>query len=430
MSNVIPETDFTPPQGAAMASDFIDVDLTDHAVYASSAPHVAFDTLRQLAPIAWHSEQPASDTLPVLGGKVVDGHGFWAVTSHDLVTRISRDPETFSSWLGGVSIMSFDEVGLTATRGMLLNMDPPKHSHMRRLVQPIFSSRAVQAMRQSVQEQSRKIVDAIVEREEFDFVERVSSQLPIKVLAGLLGMPDEDAHLLFEWTSGMTASEDPELGEPDKVMQIAQEMLDYGNKIADDRRKHPQDDFMSLIANGEVDGERLSDAEFAAFWNLIVVAGNETTRNSISGGLISLSESDSWRRLREHPELLPTAVEEILRYVTPVMHFRRTAVRDVNLEGQKVRAGDKVVLFYSAANRDPKVFDAPHEFRIDRMPNPHVTFGFGPHFCLGAQLARLELSTVLRDLVERFHDVRVGGDVVRVQSNFLNIVSKLPITFA
>ncbi len=204
-------------------------------------------------------------------------------------------------------------------------------------------------------------------------------------------------------------------------------MAQYGQRIAEDRRRHPRGDLISLIATAEIDGERLNEAEMAAFWNLLVVAGNETTRNAIAGGIVEISSRGLWSDLRSQPELVRTAVAEVLRFVTPVMQFRRTAVRDVVLGDQQIRAGDKVVMFYAAANRDPDVFVDPHNFQIDRSPNLHLSFGVGAHACLGAQLARLEMSTLYGEMIKRIRDIEVIGKVVGVQSNSLRQIAQVPV---
>ena len=408
-------------------SDFVDVDLTSLTTYDDGPPHAAFDTLRSLAPVVWHPEQPIDPKFVPLGGGVRSDEGFWAVTSHEAVSYASRHPGDFSAWLGGVSLFSFDEAGLAATRQMMINMDPPEHSRLRRLVQPMFSPRALELLRGLVVDQSRELVASLARSGEADFVSTVASELPVRVLAALLGVPMEESHRLLAWTKVLMSAEDPTTVQPEALMTAATEMAEYGSAIIEDRRSRPRDDLVSLIANGEIEGERLSDGELAAFWNLIVIAGNETTRNGISGGLLALVQHGLWTRLRAHPELAPTAVEEILRFVTPVMHFRRTATRNVELGGQSIGAGDKVVMFYTAANRDPSVFDVPHEFRPDRTPNPHLSFGVGAHVCIGAQLARMELVTLLVEMLQRFATVDIVSPPVRVRSNFINMIKQLEV---
>lgn len=430
MTRSVPATPGTAPVGAALAADFIDVDLSAPTSYEGGPPLAALAALRAKAPVAWHAEQPIADMPPVpLGGELIDSPGFWAITSHEYVDHISRNPEIFSSWLGGVSLPSFDQAALDATRHMLLNMDPPEHTQLRRLLAPIFKPGTVRSLRDSVDQHCREIVAAVPDDNACEFVSAVAAELPIRVLSSVLGMPYEDRHLIYEWSSALTSIEDPETTDFQPAIDASIEMSTYGMAMATARRAEPKDDLISLVANGEVDGTKLTDGEFAAFWNLLVLAGNETTRNALSGGMIALCENGLWENLRANRNLVPTAVEEILRYVSPVMHFRRTAAVDTELGGQQIRAGDKVVLFYSAANRDPEVFENPDEFRLDRSPNPHLALGVGPHFCLGAHLARLEMITLLNELLDRFSKAQISGSVIRTRSVFLNIVRELPVSF-
>jgi cytochrome P450 len=252
--------------------------------------------------------------------------------------------------------------------------------------------------------------------------------MPLRVLADLLGMPRADRHLIFEWSNALIGFDNPDADTHiEGALTAITDLLAYGQSMADSRRAAPVDDVVSRIVNAEVDGERLDDTEFAMFWLLLVVAGNETTRNALSGAVVALHEHDLWEPLAARPELLPTAVEELLRYVSPVMHFRRTATSDTVLGGQRVRAGDKVVVWYGAANRDPLVFDDPHALDLARDPNPHVAFGVGPHFCLGAHLARLEMVETLGRLLAAAPGLEIAGPVQRVASNFINGVSHLPV---
>ena len=254
---------------------------------------------------------------------------------------------------------------------------------------------------------------------EVDLVTTVSAEMPLRVLADLLGMPQQDRHLMFAWSNAL-------LGDGDTGAALG-EMMTYGLTMAAARRTEPLDDLVSRIVNAEVDGERLTDDEFQMFWLLLVVAGNETTRNAVSGAVLALHEHDLWTWLAEHPEHHETAVEELVRHVSPVHQFRRTATRDLVLGDQQVRAGDKVVIWFSAANRDPDVFTDPHDLDLRRDPNPHVAFGQGPHFCLGAHLARLEMSEMLRHLLDRAPGLTVTGEPTRVPNNFINGVAHLPV---
>lgn len=255
----------------------------------------------------------------------------------------------------------------------------------------------------------------------------VSAEMPIRVLADLFGMPRDDRHLIFEWSNALLGADNPsETQHAADSMNALAGMMAYGQAMADDRRTNPRDDLVSRIVNAEVDGERLSDTEFQMFWLLLVVAGNETTRNAVSGAVVALHEQGLWSWLAEHPDQLEVATEELIRYVSPVHQFRRTATRDLTLGDQQVRAGDKVVMWFNAANRDPAVFADPHRLDLIREPNPHVAFGIGPHFCLGAHLARLEATEMLRQLLRYAPDMTIGAPT-RTASNFINGVARLPV---
>jgi cytochrome P450 len=311
---------------------------------------------------------------------------------------------------------------------MMLNMDHPSHTRLRRILQPIFTPKSVERLRRSIEEAADDILDGL--DGELDLVTAVSAEMPLRVLADLFGMPQEDRRLIFEWSNALLGADNPGAAAHAEESMVAMgEMMQYGLDMAAARRATPRDDIVSRIVNAEVDGERLSDTEFQMFWLLLVVAGNETTRNALSGFVVALSEHDRWSWLVEHPEHLDTATEELLRYVSPVQQFRRTAMHDLVLGDQQVRAGDKVVMWFGAANRDPDVFADPHELDLLRTPNPHVAFGIGPHFCLGAHLARLEASEMLRRLLERAPDLRVGRPT-RTASNFINGIAHLPVRLA
>ncbi|WP_207943015.1 cytochrome P450 [Actinomadura sp. KC345] len=421
----------TAPQGAARVADLCGADLSDPRTYETGPPHAAFDVLRAAAPVAWQDERPvalraseASSGLPA-----PPSPGFWAVTSHALVHEISRNPGLFSSHLGGAQMFTADALTLAGLRLMMLNMDPPDHSRLRKIVSPAFTPRAVEALRDSVGRHAREIADDLTGAGTVDLVTTVSKELPTRVLADLLGMPEEDRHLIVTWSDGMIGFEDAELtGDPSAAVAMFAETVEYGKQVAADRRARPADDIMSAIANAEVDGERLTDDEFSMFWILLVIAGNETTRNSLSGAVIALQEHGLWDDLARTPERLATGTDELVRHVSPVMQFRRTATRHTELAGQHIRAGDKVVLWYTAANRDPAVFSDPHVPDLSRDPNPHLAFGTGPHFCLGSRLAKLEISTMLTELLTRHPRLRIDGDVKRITSSFIAGVDHLPVT--
>jgi cytochrome P450 len=421
------EPTMTPPPGARPAADATDADLSVAATFRGGVPHDAFDALRSQGGVAWHPERPAS-TLPSGGDflQFVDSPGFWAVTSHALVTEVLRNATTFSAGLGGVFMFSLTPESLATFRQMMLNMDAPEHTRLRRILQPVFTPKAVQRLHDAVVVNATEITDALIEKGGGDLVPDMSAEMPLRVLADLLGMPREDRHLIFRWSNQMMGFDDPgATGPRDAAYGAFAELMAYGQEIAADRRSSPRDDIVSMIVNAEVDGERLSETEFSMFWLLLVIAGNETTRNALSGAVLALHRQEMWDWLVAHPEALDTAVDELLRYVSPVMHFRRTATVDTVLGDQAVRAGDKVVVWYGAANRDPEVFPDPHRLDLLRDPNPHLAFGVGPHFCLGAHLARLEIRTMFEALLRRAPTLRLTGEVVVSPSNFINGISRL-----
>jgi len=421
-----PRTPDTPPPGARLVADLVDCDLAAASTFLAGVPHAAFDELRRRGGIAWHVEPPVAGMFgdnPLL--QFVDSPGFWVVTSYDLVSEVDRDQERFSSEAGGTFVPSLSDGSLAMFRQMMLNMDHPRHTRLRRILQPIFTPRSIERLRASTEQNATDVLRDLPD--EIDLVTSVSAELPLRVLADLFGMPRDDRHLIFQWSNALVGADAPGAAQhSDDAMSALAGMMAYGQAMADERRASPADDVVSRIVTAEVDGERLTDAEFQMFWLLLVVAGNETTRNAVSGSVLALREQGLWSRLAEHPEHLPSAVEELLRYVSPVQQFRRTATRDLVLGDQRVRAGDKVVIWFGAANRDPSVFADPHLLDLRRDPNAHVAFGVGPHFCLGAHLARLEMTLVLRSLLERAPGLVVGAPT-RVPSNFINGIAHLPV---
>ena len=422
----------TVPAGAPMVADLCGVDLTEITTFRDGPPHAAFDVLRAEAPVAWQNEREAKRLKKTMFGdqQPPSSPGFWVVTSHELVTEVSKQPALFSSALGGSQMFSADPDSLMALRLMLLNTDPPEQSRLRKIVTPAFTPRAINTMRESIESNARELAESIAGAGTVDLVPTVSAELPARMLADVLGMPEEDRHLIVAWSDALIGFEDAELhGDPADTTATFIELTEYGKAIAADRRVTPRDDMISMIANAEVDGERLTDDEFAMFWLLLIVAGNETTRNSLSGAVIALQEQELWQELAATatPERLATATDELIRYVSPVMQFRRTATQDVELGGQSIRAGDKVVMWYGAANRDPALFADPHRLNLDRDPNPHLAFGIGPHFCLGSRLARLQFGVMLGELLTHYPRLRIDGEVRRTWSTFIAGVAHLPV---
>lgn len=394
-----------------------DVDLLEDA-WAEGVPHEAFALLRREAPVFWHPEP--------------DGPGFWAVTRHADVVAASRDPATFSSELGSTFIDDQTDEALAQIRLTILNMDPPKHHRYRRLVSRGFTPRMVSRLIETIEERAVRIVDDVVDRGECEFVEDVAAKLPLEMICEMIGLPEGDWQRMFELSNLLVGFDDPDYrATAEAGAEAAAEIYAYCDAVAADRRVHPRDDLMTALVQAEVDGERLDDLDLNMFFVTLVVAGNETTRNLINHSMLALVDHpDQARRLREHPELWPTAVDEMLRWGTSIHNFRRTATCDTELHGQAIAAGDKVVLYYMSANRDEDVFDDPYRFDVGRTPNEHVAFGGGgAHFCLGANLARAEIGAVMRQIVDRLDDVQLSGDVRRLRSDFVNGVKVMPLTF-
>ncbi len=412
---------------AALSLDTLDIISPDH-YQRHGYPHEEWALLRREAPLFWYTRTP--------------GVPFWAVTKYRDIITVSKQPRRL---LNSPRLGAFPEAEERAggvpprDEGRhLLSMDPPEHGKYRRLISKRFTPSAIRQMRPEIEEIAKEILDGVTtegEAAEIDFVTEVSAVLPLAVIAHMLGVPRSDWKLLFQWTNQMIGSEDPEYrgeGEtPEESEERARlEAIAYFAQMVEERRKDPQDDLVSILTPAEVDGEPLPAENLFAFFNLIVIAGNETTRNAISGGLLALIENPGeFEKLRRDPSLIPTAVEEILRWTTPVIQFCRTATEDVEIRGQKIRAGESLCLFYPSANRDEDIFEEPFRFKVNRDPNPHLAFGIGEHFCLGSHVARLELNVMFQQLVARLGAVELAGPVERLRSPFLGGVKHMPVRY-
>lgn len=371
--------------------------LTDPSLYQFGDPSALYAELRRDSPLAW--VEPA------------EGHGgFWAVSTHPEVSALGADPERFCSSRG----ILIDEIGTTYdSPPTMMHTDPPQHTRYRRLVQPGFKPSMVRLMEDGVTAKARVLIDALPVGEAVDVVRALSIPYPLQVICELLGVDAAQWPRFFEWSEAVIPGESERSEEERGRLQL--EMWEYLIGVANARRAEPADDLVSVLATvgTEDGGEGLSEAELAMFLIQLLVAGNETTRNLLSGGLVALAERPAeWGRLRADRSLVAGAVEELLRWTTPVISFMRTAVRAVEVRGVSIAEGDPLLLLYASANRDESVFGADAgELRVDRQPNPHVSFGFGPHFCLGAALARLEARAVLHELLDRFGGISLGAEV-------------------
>jgi cytochrome P450 len=401
-------------------------DLASHDTFLRCVPHATFSRMREEEPVAWVEER--------------DGSGFWAVTRHADVETVSRDFARFTASRGiRIEDMAADEL---EARRTMMEFDPPEHARLRRLVQPGFTPRVVATYEAAFRKLAGHVLDAVLPLGEFDFVTEISRELPIRLLCRLLGVPESDAARLVAWGDQMISNADPEYTpvvidkddtEEYRLLPFrspaAIEVFRYAEEMAMERRAKPEDDIISTLLHSEPDAEPLTDLEFKNFFTLMMVAGNETTRHTISHGLIFLTDHpEQLRELRADPEgLSVSATEEILRASAVTMHFRRTATEDTELSGVSIGKGDRVVVWYPSANYDDEVFEDPFRFDIRRAPNDHLTFGAGRHVCLGASLARLEVRVVFEELLKRVDFVEVVGEPDRLRSNFINGIKHLPV---
>lgn len=394
------------------------IDLVSPETFARSGhPWEQYAWLRANAPVYWHPE--------------TDGPGFWAITKHDDVRTISRTPRTFSSFEKGVMLPDPDEMGLMAQRLMMLSMDPPQHDRFKLLVSRGFTPKNAPLLRPRIEELAREIVESALAKGSCDFVSEIAGRLPSGLIAELMGMSREDGERLYDLTEIMHTNDDAVAPPHVKAAAIG-EMLGYAQSVADRKRAEPGDDLATLLVNAEVDGDRLTDGEFQWFFLLLVNAGGDTTRNLLAAGLqLLFDHPDQRERLLANPDaLLGTAIEEMLRCASPVSHFKRTVMHDTEIRGQKLRAGERVVLFYGSANRDEDVFERPDEFDIGRDPNPHVAFGAGgPHLCLGMHVARVELAVMFRELLTRMPHIEPNGPIERMHSSFIAGIHSMPVRY-
>ncbi|MEU4577113.1 cytochrome P450 [Nonomuraea sp. NPDC023979] len=392
------------------------IDLVDQDRYATAGPpHEQFAWLRAHDPVHWHEDEP----------------GFWAVTRHEDVVHVSRHSDLFSSSRRLALFNEMPEEQRALQRLMMLNQDPPDHTRRRSLVNRGFTPRTIGALEQHI----RDICDDLLDKcgTEADFVTEVAAPLPLYVICELLGAPVTDRDKLFSWSNRMIGAQDPDYADtPEEGAAAAAEVYAYANQLAAQRRANPRDDIVTKLIQPDDSGETLDENEFDLFVLLLVVAGNETTRNAASGGMLALFDHpDQWNRLVADPTLARTAADEIVRWVSPVNLFRRTSTADQMLGDRQIKEDDKVVVFYSSANRDTAVFPDAETFDIGRDPNPHIGFGGGgAHFCLGNHLAKLELRILFEQLARRYPRLTQTGEARRLRSNFINGIKELPVKLA
>jgi cholest-4-en-3-one 26-monooxygenase len=395
----------------------IPIDLFDPEVYVTGVPYDQFEVLRAQAPVFKHPDPARAD-------------GYWAVTKYADVVTMSRNPEIFSSNAETCFIQEMPEEAKAEQRLSMVNMDPPEHTRQRSLVNRGFTPRTVGKLHDKIAEICDDIVDKAIEQGEGDFVTMLAAELPLVVIAELIGVPYEDRHKLFHWSNKMLSGDDPAVTNPEETAQAAGEVYMYANELAADRRACPRDDIITKLIAPDEEGRELSEMEFDIFFVLLMVTGNETTRNALSGGIQAFIENpDQWERFKKDPEgLAKTAADEIVRWVSPVMDFRRTVMQDTELSGVQLKAGDKVIMYYPSANRDESVFDNPNTFDVGRDPNPHIGFGGGgPHFCLGRHLALLELELMLVALAKKVDRFELTGPISRLRSNFISGIKEMPV---
>lgn len=403
-----------------------DADITSHDTYVDGVPHATFARLRREDPVHWTEE--------------ADGSGFWSILRYDDALAVSRDVETFTS-SKGIRLEEMDEEE-TAARRTLMEFDPPEHTRYRRLVSKGFTRRRVESYEDTIRQLAVEVIEKALGDTEFDFVQAIAEELPMRMLGRMLGTSDEEGYQLVAWGDALLGNTDPEFTDfPVDLTDTEQfrmvpfrspasiQIFQWAQLQAEKRRANPTDDVISQLLEPDKEGVPLTDLEFNNFVTVLVAAGNDTTRYTMTHGLWNLmNHPELWDAWRANPELTPTAVEEILRTSAVTMHFRRTATRDIEMRGSKIKAGDKVVIWYNSANHDPEGFENPFRFDLAREKNDHMAFGRnGPHLCLGAWLARMEVRLVFEELMKRVDRFEPNGDLERLRSNFIAGIKHLPV---
>lgn len=398
-------------------------ELDKWETFINGQPFDIFKRLREEAPIYWHEE--SLDFEP----------GFWALTKHEDIVRVSKDPMTFSSAVGG-HLMTMgdpkvvDPSAVAAIIGNMIGMDPPDHQIYRKMVAPSFTPKAIRTLEGDMRLKIRELLENVEDKGEFNFVTEISEQLPLWVLCEMMGIPESERPKIRDLVNNLTDASIQQ--DPNNAFQIwvnYMELFKMGRDMIEERRKSPTDDLMSVVANTKIEGGELPPELLDGFFLLMVIAGNETTRNTLTGGLMALSDNPEEReKLLKDPSLISNATDEMLRWVTSVIYFRRTATKDTNIRGQDIKAGDKVVMWYGSANRDEDIFEDGHLFRVDREnAKKHLAFGAGEHLCLGNRLGHMQIRILFEELLDRFPNIHSTSDPVRIPSNFLAGISELKV---
>ena len=398
-------------------------ELDKWETFINGQPFDIFKRLREEAPIYWHEE--SLDFEP----------GFWALTKHEDIVRVSKDPMTFSSAVGGhLMTMGDPEVvdpsAVAAIIGNMIGMDPPDHQIYRKMVAPSFTPKAIRTLEGDMRLKIRELLENVEDKGEFNFVTEISEQLPLWVLCEMMGIPESERPKIRDLVNNLTDASIQQ--DPNNAFQIwvnYMELFKMGRDMIEERRKSPTDDLMSVVANTKIEGGDLPPELLDGFFLLMVIAGNETTRNTLTGGLMALTDNPEEReKLLKDPVLISNATDEMLRWVTSVIYFRRTATKDTNIRGQDIKAGDKVVMWYGSANRDEDIFEDGHLFRVDREnAKKHLAFGAGEHLCLGNRLGHMQIRILFEELLDRFPNIHSTSDPVRIPSNFLAGISELKV---
>ena len=410
-----------------MAKPIFDIgqicELDKWETFINGQPFELFERLRREAPVYWHEESLEFEP------------GFWALTKHEDIITVSKDPQTFSSAVGG-HLMTMgdpevvDPTAVAAIVGNMIGMDPPDHQIYRKMVAPSFTPKAIRTLEGDMRLKIRELLENVEDKGEFNFVTEISEQLPLWVLCEMMGIPESERPKIRDLVNNLTDASIQQ--DPNNAFQIwvnYMELFKMGRDMIEERRKSPTDDLMSVVANTKIEGGELPPELLDGFFLLMVIAGNETTRNTLTGGLMALTDNPEEReKLLKDPSLISNATDEMLRWVTSVIYFRRTATKDTNIRGQDIKAGDKVVMWYGSANRDEDIFEDGHLFRVDREnAKKHLAFGAGEHLCLGNRLGHMQIRILFEELLDRFPNIHSTSDPVRIPSNFLAGISELKV---